>query len=118
MIDFSKPVQTRDGRKVRIYVTDGPYAEYPVVGETIDHDGMRWSCTWTLAGTFDEESPDKNCLDLVNVPEEQFVYVNVYTTLDGLRCVGCYATRKIADRFSQQGRVGCLRINLEPRFDD
>lgn len=31
MIDFSKPVQTRDGRKARVICTDRKYSLYPVI---------------------------------------------------------------------------------------
>ena len=44
MIDFSKPVKTRDGRAVRILCTDAP-GGWPVVGivELFSHP-HRWAC--------------------------------------------------------------------------
>jgi hypothetical protein len=31
-IDYTKPVQTKEGRKVRILCTNGPHKTYPVIG--------------------------------------------------------------------------------------
>lgn len=64
-LDLTKPVQTRDGRPVRILATD-LRSEYPVTG-IISHPGYDEVETWTLDGAFvsSDEHPD----DLVNVPE-------------------------------------------------
>ena len=65
-LDLTKPVQTRDGRPVRILATD-LRSEYPVTG-IISHPGYDEVETWTLDGAFvsSDEHPD----DLVNVPDE------------------------------------------------
>lgn len=51
MLDFSKPVTTRDGRKVRILCTDAP-GPFPVVGYIIGNDpfGSIRLCTWASNG--------------------------------------------------------------------
>ena len=50
-LDFTKPIKTRRGLKVRIYATDGGHG-YPVHGAIWDEvDGWR-STTWTLKGRY------------------------------------------------------------------
>ena len=67
-IDFSKPVQTRDGRKVRILCTDGPRQCFPVVGFV---DGDSFPHMWTSSGYWCQGN-DRNCeRDLMNVPPKK-----------------------------------------------
>ena len=68
MIDFDKPVQTRDGRKVRILCTDGP-GDTPIIGLV---DGNSYPSIWKEGGKH-ASSPT----DLVNVPETRVVWLNV-----------------------------------------
>lgn len=87
-LDLSKPVQTRDGRKVRILCTDRKAAtherRYPVVALVSDRDGAD-ECVYyfTLDGEFNCFGRDQSS-DLVNVPEpERAVWVNVFIDRDG-----------------------------------
>ncbi len=48
MLDFTKPVTTRDGRAVRILCTDGQ-GRRPVVGFV---EGDEYPSTWSKDGTF------------------------------------------------------------------
>lgn len=64
-IDFSKPVQTRDGRKVRVLCTDGPNRDRPIVGFV---EGDTDPSTWTKEGLYSEHgSPSPR--NLINAPE-------------------------------------------------
>jgi hypothetical protein len=63
-IDFTKPVQTRDGRPVRILCTDAPSC-YPVIG-LIEGEGR--PIVWTLAGYWSEGNDRNYQLDLMNAP--------------------------------------------------
>lgn len=67
-LDFSKPIQTRDGRAVDIRFTDGT-GSYPVVGYIEDS-----LSTWTKDGQYHEYGayPEN---DLVNVPVGRTLYV-------------------------------------------
>lgn len=109
-IDWTKPVQTRDGRKVTIYTTTAP-TEYPVHGYIEGWDDP--SC-WTSGGLYlgDEESDQ----DLINVPEPKWVlWVNMYK--DGIG--GGYLTKAIADKWALSGRTACIRVELTPgQFDE
>ena len=74
MIDFSKPLQTQDGREARVYATDGG-GRYPVHGAVKQID--RWEPeSWTIEGRYfsQEEGHDEDFVDsgaassLINVP--------------------------------------------------
>ena len=78
-IDFTKQLQTRDGRKVRLLRTDAQ-EPYPVIilYEDIKEVGIRTSDGKFLVGT---NCPD----DLMNVPEQVTVdvWINIYDTTTG-----------------------------------
>ena len=99
-IDFTKPVQTKNGRKVRVLCTDrdGPY---PVIGW---FDDGKFIKSYTSEGRhiIGEESP----LDLMNVPEEVTVdtWLNFYDTHPG------YRTKEEAVRASGRDRRATLHI--------
>ena len=78
-LDLTKPVQTRDGRKVRILCTDGPH-EQPICGIIEGKDGGDyWS--WPLSGKSDAFSETRN---LVNIePEPVTLWVNVWKNMEG-----------------------------------
>ena len=63
-IDWSKPVQTKDGQKVHIFCTDAklPQLPQPVVGHI---EGTNYVTTWDLDGHWTSHD-SKN--DLINVP--------------------------------------------------
>mgnify|MGYP001594513988 CR=1 FL=1 len=65
-LDFTKPVQTRDGRKVRILCTDAHCTflgnPQPIVGFAADGPPM----TWSSEGVFDNGATPE--CDLINVP--------------------------------------------------
>ena len=65
-IDFTKPIQTRDGQPVEIKFTDGR-GSFPVRGY-IDSDEVLSS--WTKDGEFNHKR-DINSLDLINVTEKR-----------------------------------------------
>lgn len=73
-IDWNKPVQTKDGRKVRVLCTDGPDEMFPVIGII---DGEVIPRRWNLLGT-------KDCaygwddVNLINAPEKHTLWVNVW----------------------------------------
>jgi hypothetical protein len=84
-LDFSKPelLQTRDGRKVRIYCTDGG-GEYPVHGAVFNESSKVWvTQTWTLDGRLNLNHCNLPG-DLVTKPPRVTGWVNVYEN-DGKR---------------------------------
>jgi len=77
-INYDLPVQTRDGRDVRILCTDAP-GDYPVVG-IVDEDVR----LWRIDGSYSSESGP---LHLQNAPAKpvrtvQWLYANAGTSYD------------------------------------
>lgn len=72
-IDWSKPVQTRDGRPVEIITRHGR-GRWPVVGY-MDKDN--YPSTWTACGMYYPGEIRFACFDLINVPERTAEVVEV-----------------------------------------
>lgn len=103
MIDWDKPVQTRDGMDVKIYTTEGQASDCPVVGEYLDIYG-RWRIrTWNLDG----ESVRFPQYGLVNVPEKQTLWLNINSDWES-----GYTTRHKADRLAAKNRIACVEVTF------
>ncbi len=74
MIDWTKPVQTRDGRKVRVLCTDGPRKDFPVIALI---DGRQFAEYFMSSGRYMQHGDGQ--LDLINVPEPQRFTLLVYS---------------------------------------
>jgi len=64
-LDLSKPVQTKNGKRVRILCTNRK-GGCPVVGLITNNDGNEEFSSWDISGKW-ADIPSK--IDLVNVPE-------------------------------------------------
>jgi hypothetical protein len=66
MLDLTKPVRTRDGRKVEIYAVKEANGTHPVIGAFLDSERHWIAGSWTSAG---EWFPDfsNHPSDLMNV---------------------------------------------------
>lgn len=84
-INWSKPVQTRDGLAVRILDLDSKVAGYPVIGCVIHPDGQEEVETWTEDGRVVADDAYDSAWHLVNVPERT---VSFFPVLDGGRLCG------------------------------
>lgn len=74
-LDLTKPVQTRDGRPVRILCMDRK-GEYPVVG-LVTENNRECVRSWPTSGRFYVD--DIQGLDLINVPPKPVkCYTHVY----------------------------------------
>jgi hypothetical protein len=104
-IDFTKPVQTRNGYSVRIISTDG-HQYYPVVGYIGD---AKSPAAWGLDGAI-FSSLQVNDYDLIQVPEKKTldVWINIYPTRHR-----SHATRKIADDCADFDRIACVHVVQE-----
>ena len=76
MIDLTKPVQTRDGLKVRVLCTNMKGRD-TVAGVITDHDGTDMVDAWQADGHYNI-GPEEARTDLINVPEKRVVWVNMY----------------------------------------
>lgn len=67
-LDFSKPIQTRDGQTVRILCTDRKHPKYPIIGAITRTDGMEVAEYWTTDGCIYASSKNSS-LDLIQAPQ-------------------------------------------------
>lgn len=113
MIDWNKPVQTRDGREVRIWTRHAQAdTRCPIRGEYRSANDVGWiEARWNEAGI---HSLIKG-VDLVNVPEKRVVCVNTYSNHTG---VGV-ESREAADKLALDERLACIRVEYtEGLFDE
>lgn len=104
-LDLTKPVQTRDGRAVRILCTDRK-GKYPIIGLMPDRDdgSCEMLISWSGDGHYGGAANYK-ALDLVNVPQVIEGWVNVYP--DAISIL--HPTRAEADRnASLPRRIACV----------
>lgn len=76
MFDPTKPVQTRDGRKATILVTDlmGPY---PIAARVAISDKQEEVCTYHDNGQ--RLTWSENLIDLVNIKVKKEAWINIYS---------------------------------------
>lgn len=106
-IDWTKPVQTRDGRKMRVLCTDAKNSSHPVIvliegaaGEELfyyDRNGIR-------RGGIGVPNTDA-----INVPEQKRRWLNVYSD----RRSSWWTSRVLADEFCADGHLGVIEILIE-----
>jgi len=118
-IDFDKPVQTRDGRKVWIYTTEGRHPTEPVVGEIYGGSICppilsRWCADGgdskhSVAG-YDRPTPN----DLVNVPQQRAVWINAYKSYTDHQPVRLHThdSKAQADESARDDRIACIEVTF------
>jgi hypothetical protein len=105
-IDFTKPVQTRDGRKVRILCTDAG-EPFPIVGICEDLTSGRFAQRWTADGYYlDNGKQDR--VDLIQAPVKRTVWINIYK--DGAYM---YESKYDADMNCEPTRIACVKVEFE-----
>jgi hypothetical protein len=71
-LDLSRPIQTRNGRPVRILTTDAKYRSNNVLQPIIAVIDDSFVGFWSIDGTFNENDRNKpGDYDLVNVPPKK-----------------------------------------------
>lgn len=116
-IDWSKPVQTRDGTLVSILSRKGR-GIFPVIGYIGDATEVD---TWTAEGKYRRIASQPE--DLMNVPEKPMqkeVWFNVFKRKDLMDVGVCFHSKQKADESPSAGhRVGCIKVVLtEGQFDN
>jgi len=108
-IDWTKPVQTRDGRKARVLCTDIVGGFNPVVAAYID-GCAELVALYSIDGKYFASSDD-NPRDLINIPEKQVIeyWVNIYQSLHP----GLHLTKALAECSSAPNRIACIRVKQE-----
>lgn len=105
MIDWDKPVQTRDGREVRIYTRQGRHETATVVGEICSGGLCPPILTRWCADGSDDHSSRPNENDLVNVPQKHTVWENKYKST-------LYRTKEDADLAARGNRIACIQVTF------
>lgn len=106
MIDFTKPVQTRDGLKAVIISTnDTPFHTQRVVA-AVNRPEYGWvverfyeNGRWTRGG--------ESKMDLQNVPETGTCWLNIY---QDARHGSAWSSREAADRAATKARIACVEV--------
>ena len=112
-IDWIKPVQTRDGRKVRVLCIDKA-GERSVVGLVVHETAGETIYAWYASGNYMSNTHN---LDLINVPEKRVAWVNMYPDKNALG-VPC-KSRDEADKDAAHDREACVRVEYEVgQFDE
>lgn len=104
-LDGTKPVTTRDGRKVTLYCIDAP-GEYPVHGRVED-----WlPDAWRLDGTNGSAAPEK--LDLIQPKVKHTItgWLNVYNERE--RPHRFYENKRDADFNASSRRLACVPVTI------
>jgi hypothetical protein len=97
-LDFSKPVQTRDGRAVRILCTNAKNRSNPVIG-LIDAGDRESLVEWRSDGRYFGNT-ESEC-DLVNVPTKRTVWVTVDTRPGDGQIGYVFASKESAEDFTR-----------------
>ena len=98
-VDWTKPVQYRNGKKCTVLTTTCP-GNYPVV--THDEDGQTHIHLKCGSGVWPR-------WDILNIPEEVFNFINIYNASGG---VVSYLTKENADEKAHPDRTAILKITF------
>ncbi len=111
-VDLSLPVQTRDGREVRIYTIAGESRECPVIGEQQQSNGCWSVASWHINGKFIMNSTTNS--DLFNVPRQHTGQINFYRAADGtiMRCCLFHNDKATANKNSHGDRIACIEVTF------
>lgn len=115
-IDFTKPVQTRDGLKVRILCTDAASLPgFPVVGLVQNEDGSEYPETWRLDGKVLNDDEVSMPRDLVQAKQKGWINIYPLPSIHdqfAADCSALYKTREQADYHAQPGRIACVEVEF------
>ncbi len=106
-IDWTKPCELTDGRKVRVLASDVKHEKYSVVC-AVDSGEWEEVRTYTADGKFrfGDDGPS-----IRNVPESGVRYVNVYAKHKSYYGPCVHESRPQADAAeAQEGRIACVRV--------
>lgn len=116
--DPTKPVQTRDHRKVRILATDvnfGPNNQHMIVGLVTDSDGYESFHYYHSDGSCDHLI---SASDLVNIPTKQTLYLNIYQNADGWSVIS-HDNIDYAKKYTVSTIKARIKVEFEEgQFDD
>ena len=82
-VDWTKPIQTRDGRKVE-FLREINDDTYQMVCLVVRDDGSEFVNGWTRAGKYIHDQSSPSDLDIINTPEPSPVDEEVVTMYSGV----------------------------------
>lgn len=107
--DPTKPVQTRDGRKARILITD-LQNQTPIVAAITSECDVENAYHYGIKGNFCDMDIEHR-YDLVNIPQKRWVSLNRTTDLKKVYVGGLYKTKQDADSWASETRIACFEID-------
>ncbi|CAH1657715.1 hypothetical protein CHELA1G11_13012 [Hyphomicrobiales bacterium] len=113
-IDWNKPVQTKDGRKVRLLCTDGPDCQYPVIGII---EGDIYPSYWMTDGNYMSTRAEDRRI-LINAPEKHELWVNVWKGPEGTILLFNFLSKKDADADADVTGRSTLVARIHREFEE
>ena len=117
-IDWTKPVQTRDGRKVRVLCTDADAKDQVVGLLRVPGKGMpEFVQTWRIDGMF--APPHKSANDLINTPtkREGWIVIDKDESMSPIVYAAAsshvYTSKELAERHHRMPFGKIVRIEWE-----
>lgn len=115
-IDWSRPIQTQDGRSAKLLTTDSGDPIFPVIATVTDHlCGRVIPHTYTLTGDL-WQTRDDSSVDLINVPpkiEKVTRQVFVILNKNGYPAVGTQSS-VLNERETAESVAGCVTHSERP----
>jgi hypothetical protein len=108
MIDINKKYQTREGKEVRIFMTDGRQP-YPVMG-AVNHEDGWYPKSWDIEGKFYKGEEHWEDLVEVKVKKTRQAWVNIYP-IEAEACI--HASLDGANAAADEHRIACVPVTLE-----
>ena len=113
MIDMAKQYRTRDGREVRLLMTDGGGSGgSPVIGAIKDRDWSWFPCCWAANGWYHPLGGGSYDLIEVRPRIKREYWMNVYPSEMG-NVTYLYLTKKVADKAADSDRIACVRVEID-----
>lgn len=107
--DPTKPVQTRDGRKARILCTDAEEPTPIVALVTGRYISGEFVAKFRTDGSFHLKGSEET--DLINVPEEETLYLPVRRSKDGV-LFSAWPMRELAAELAARPALGHVCITV------
>jgi len=104
-LDLTKPVQTRDGRKVRVLCTDGPKGR-PLVGLVGDED---FPISWLSDGAYYVGALE-SIYDLINTPTAPRTFERWFNVYDNGEITSHVDRHDADDEIPWQTRIARKRV--------
>jgi len=111
MVNWKKPIQTKDERKARLVTDKNNTHHFPMGVVITNSDGSEDYRTYTNEGRYDIDKEHK--LDIINVPEKRYVYLNVYKD-----CVVKHNSIAKADVMASSDRIAKMKVEIDETRQD